>query len=75
MKSVKEDILHNQFAHIDYLLISNVELQRKNYLLEAGVTEVEDRLAKVDRQLNQVKANNRKSKVGKEHRNGSVQMK
>ena len=62
-KSVKEDILQIRSAHIDYLVKSNVELQRKNYLLEARVTEVEDRLAKVERQLNQVEANNRKSNV------------
>ena len=61
--AVKEDILQMRSAHIDYLVKSNVELQFKNYLLEARVTEVEDRLANVERQLNQVEANNRKSNV------------
>ena len=62
-KSVTNDILQIRSVHIANLVEHNKSLQWKNYVLEARVTEVEDRLARVERQLNEVEGNNRKSNI------------
>ena len=62
-KSVKDDLLGIRSAIINNLLQENRKIRSKNYELENRVVVLEDRLADVEKQVNQTEQNNRKNNI------------